>query len=155
MNTNVTAYWEQFLDSLPADSPYRIRPFTAEPWGDSPAMADELGHLIADGTKTATCSSVWEWEFEGEAWPQVGHLTIVLNGKGDPLCIIEVTEVELKRFNEVDAQFAYEEGEGDRSLAYWRAAHQRFFGRSMQKIGRTFAEDIPLVCERFRVIYKP
>jgi uncharacterized protein YhfF len=145
---------ETFLASLPADSPYPSRPFDADKWGDSPEMADELGALIANGSKTATCSSVWEWEAEGQAWPQAGHLTLVLNGAGQPLCMIEVVEVTVKPFNQVDAQFAYEEGEGDRSLDYWRSIHQHFFERGLSRIDKQFSEDIPLVCERFKVIYR-
>ena len=39
---SVKAYWETFLSTLPADSPYRSRTYIAEGWGDGPAMADEL-----------------------------------------------------------------------------------------------------------------
>ncbi|NIP23207.1 MAG: ASCH domain-containing protein, partial [Phycisphaerae bacterium] len=56
-------------------------------------------------------------------------------------------------YNEVDAQFAYDEGEGDRSLAYWREAHERFFSRFLPNIGLEFSETMPLVLEQFRVIY--
>lgn len=149
----VDAYWEQFLASLPTDSPYRGRGFIAEGWGDGPEMADELGALIAQGAKTATCSSVWEWEAEGQTPPGLGTLTVVLDGKGDPLCIVETVEVAVRRYNEVDADFARAEGEGDLSLAYWRDAHKRFFTRTMARIGREFSEEMPLVCERFRIIY--
>ncbi len=148
------AYWQKFLKSLPADSEYRSREYDAEGWGDSPEMADELGALIAAGTKTATCSAVWEWQAEGEPWPEIGHLTIVLDGHDGPLCIVETLEVAIKPYNQVDAAFAFDEGEGDRSLSDWRAVHRRFFSRSLTKIGREFAEELPLVCERFRVIYK-
>ena len=65
----VQNYWEQFLASLPPDSPYRTKTYVAEGWGDGPAMADELGALIAQGTKTATCSALWEWEAEGNPIP--------------------------------------------------------------------------------------
>ena len=149
----VDAYWEQFLDSLPADSPYRGRGFIAEGWGDGPEMADELGALIAQGIKTATCSSVWEWESEGQTPPGLGTLTVVLDGKGGPLCIVETVEVTVRRYYEVDADFARAEGEGDLSLAYWRDAHRRFFTRTMARISREFSEEMPLVCERFRIIY--
>lgn len=149
----VDAYWEQFLASLPVDSPYRGRGFIAEGWGDGPEMADELGALIAQGTKTATCSSAWEWEAEGQTPPGLGTLTVVLDGKGEPLCIVETVEVTVHKYNEVDADFARAEGEGDRSLAYWRDAHRRFFTRTMARIGREFSEEMPLICERFKRIY--
>lgn len=149
----VKKYWEQFLNSLPADSPYRTKTYVAEGWGDSPAMADELGTLIAQGIKTATCSALWEWEVEGNPVPQAGLLTIVLDGRGEPLCIVETVEVSVHKYNEVDADFAREEGEGDLSLHYWRQAHRNFFMRVLPKIGKQFSNEMPLVCERFRVIY--
>jgi uncharacterized protein YhfF len=49
-------------------------------------------------------------------------------------------------------RFAYDEGEGDRSLAYWREAHRTFFGRQRFE-HRTFAEGMPLVCKRFRLVF--
>ena len=155
MNENgVEAYWRAYLKALPADSPVRDEEYEAEPFGDGPELADELGALIFSGSKTATCSALWEWEVAGETPVRPGDKSVVLDGGGNPLCIIETTEVEIRRFDEVDGLFAREEGEGDLSLEYWRGAHRRFFGRTLPKIGRSFAEDMPLVCERFRVIYK-
>ena len=153
-NDRIETYWRSYLNTLPADSPVRDEQYLAEGWGDSPRMADALGTLIADGTKTATCSALWEYEAEGSSLPEVGDKIVVLDGNDDPLCIVETTEVEVRPYDEVDARFAYEEGEGDRSLEYWREAHWRFFSRTLTGIGKEPAMDMPLVCERFRVIYR-
>ena len=150
----VGAYWQKFISILPTDSPYRAKEYIAEGWGDSPEMADELGELIARGIKTATCSALWEWEAEGKPIPHKGLITIVVNGDGNPLCIVETTEVTVRQYNEVDSDFASAEGEGDFSLEYWREVHRDFFSRTLPKIGRGFSEEMPLVCERFQVIYK-
>lgn len=154
MNSDlVTSYWQTYLDTLPPDSPVRAERYIAEGFGNSPAMADELGDLVVRDIKTATCSALWEWQAEGGSLPEVGLKTIVLNGRGEPWCIIETTEVTIRAFNQVDTAFAYEEGEGDRSLAYWREGHCYFFSHSLPRIGRSFDETMPLVCERFRIIY--
>lgn len=150
----IQTYWQQFLETLPPDSLYRDKPYLVEGWGDGPEMADELGALIAAGTKTATCSALWEWQAERESPPKPGTITVVVDGSGGPLCIVETVEVTVRRYNEVDPEFTREEGEGDLSLEYWREAHRRFFSRSLHKIGREFSEEMPLVCERFRLIYK-
>jgi uncharacterized protein YhfF len=148
-------FWQSYLASLPADDPARDRPMPAA-WGfgDGPELAEELGELVGRGIKTATCSSLWEIEHEGEAIPQPGDLSIILDGRGAPICIIETTEVEVKPFDAVDAGFAYDEGEGDRSAAYWRAAHERFFSRTLAAIGRAPDPAMPVVCERFRVVFR-
>ena len=72
---------------------------------------------------------------------------VMLDGAGRPLAVIETVELTLCRFDEVDATFAYDEGEDDRTLATWRSAHRRYFTRLGQ-----FAEDMALWCERFRVV---
>ncbi|GAB1471602.1 ASCH domain-containing protein [Chloroflexota bacterium] len=153
-DSKIEKYWNDFLATQPSDSSYHGRPYVAEAFGDHPKLADELGALIVNGTKTGTCSALWEWEAEGNPIPEVGLISITLNGADEPICIIETTEVTFRRFNEVDEDFAYSEGEGDRTLNYWREAHTRFFTRILSKIGKEFSEDMPLVCERFRVIYK-
>jgi uncharacterized protein YhfF len=81
-------------------------------------------------------------------------ISITLNGAGEPICIIETTEVTQRRFNEIDEDFARSEGEGDLTLCYWREAHTNFFSRILPKVGKEFSTDMPLVCERFHVIYK-
>jgi len=153
-NEQVEAYWQEFLAILPADSPYREKAYDIDSFGDTPEMADELGVLVLSGIKTGTCSSVWEWEAEGESLPEAGSIWIVLDGSGNPICITETYEVTICKYNEVDADFARDEGEGDLSLRYWREAHRNFFSRVLPKIGKEFSEDMPLVCERFRLIYK-
>jgi uncharacterized protein YhfF len=111
-------------------------------FGDGSELADELLGLVIKGVKTATCSTEDEPNTSkpGERW-------IVLDGRGTPACVIETIEVTYSRFPEVDAAFAYEEGEGDRSLAYWRQAHRNYFSRQ----GR-FSEEMMLMCERFRLV---
>ena len=153
-NDAIEAYWQEFLATVPSDSPYLGKSYDPDGFGDSPEMADELGALVLSGVKTGTCSSLWEWEAEGEALPEAGSIWIVLDGGGNPICITETYEITIRKYNEVDADFARAEGEGDLSLNYWREAHREFFTRYLPKIGAEFSEDMPLVCERFRLIYK-
>jgi uncharacterized protein YhfF len=152
--SDIEHYWYAFLSSLPSNSTYFGKTYVAEGFGDNPSLADELGQLIVSGIKTGTCSALWEWEAEGNPIPQPGLISIVINGLGQPMCIIETTEVSVQRFNAVDEEFARSEGEGDLSLAYWREAHTNFFSRILPNFGKQFSEDMPLVCERFKLIYK-
>ena len=111
-------------------------------FGDSPELADELAALVLSGIKTATC-----WAASDGASTQVGKRMVVLSGSGEPVAVIETVELTQRRFSDVDAAFAYDEGEGDRSLAFWRRAHRRYFTRLGQ-----FAENMLLYCERFQVV---
>lgn len=150
-HTHIEAYWEQFLAAHPE---HRGKPYIAEPFGDNPALADELGNLVLSGLKSATCSAVWNYEAEGEPIPQVGMLWLVLDGRNEPMCVVETIEVTFRKYNDVDADFARAEGEDDLTLESWRAGHKRFSTRTLAPIGKEFTEDMPLVCERFHVIHK-
>ena len=134
--------------------PVHSAPPEAWSFGNKPSMADELGQLVHDGIKTATASLVWEYESEGQEIPKPGDLSIILNGRDEPLCIIETTEIRILPFNEVDPQFAYDEGEGDRSRDYWRKVHWCYFEETCKDIQRQPDESMPVVCERFKLIYK-
>jgi uncharacterized protein YhfF len=152
--SKIEAYWQAYLQSLPAEKAAAY-PEMPEAWGfgDGGKLADQLGALVVAGTKTATCSLLWEYEITGDRVPQVGDLSIILDGKENPLCIIETTEITFRPYNEVDSAFAYEEGEDDRTLASWRKAHWHFFGPTCKGIGKELDESMPLVCERFKLIW--
>jgi uncharacterized protein YhfF len=111
-------------------------------FGDSPELADELAERVLAGTKRATC-----WAAGEGPKTHVGKQWVVLDGSAVPIAVIETIELTLRHFDEVDAAFAFEEGEGDRTLASWRRAHRNYFGRQ-----GTFAPDMLLYCERFRLI---
>ena len=61
--------------------------------------------------------------------------------------MLETVELERRRFGEVDATLAHDEGEGDRSLADWRRMHTEYFTRRGE-----FSPDMELYCERFRLV---
>ena len=112
-------------------------------FGDSPELADELVTLVLEGKKRATCWAV----VEGMKGAEIGVQMVVRDGAGRPRAVLQTLELTQRRFDEVDEQFAFDEGEGDRSLAYWRAAHQRYFTRL-----RLFDPHMMLWCERFRLV---
>ena len=145
----VSVFWQGYLDSLAERHPRRLSPIP-EAWsfGDSAEMADELGELVRQGVKTATCS-----RYDGGNALDDAGLNIILDGKNSPLCLIETYEIVVQPFSKVDAAFAFAEGEGDRSLDYWRNAHIKFFSREAKAEGYSFTEDMLLACERFRVLY--
>jgi uncharacterized protein YhfF len=152
-NEQLEQYWQTYIAGLP-DNSSSCESYEVHQFGDSSTLADELSTLILKGTKTATCSALWEWEAEGINLPEIGTKKIVLDGNGNPICIIETTEIVIQSFSEVDAQFAYEEGENDRSLESWRKEHWQYFSRVLPEIGKEPTPEMLLVCERFRVVYK-
>lgn len=145
-------FWAQAQRVVPALDTERF--YEAFAFGDSEALATELADLVLRGIKLATASLVWTYEVESKPRPRPGDLSIVTSWSQRPLCIIETTAVDVVAFDAVTESFAHAEGEGDRSLAYWRRAHTDFFQRECLRIQRDPAPDMPVLCEHFRVVFR-
>lgn len=151
MDPDIEAFWDEARQQI-GDDALEEAP-QAWAFGDSSELADDLLELVLAGMKTATCDAVWRFEADGEPIPEPGDFSIILDGDDEPRCVIETTEVRVMPMHEVDEQFAYDEGEGDRSREYWYAAHEEFFSRILPEIDREFDPEMPLVLERFRLRY--
>ena len=116
--------------------------------------ADLLAKLVINGEKTATSSAYPLYELENETLPKVGNYNIILNSKGEPVCIIQTKKVYIVPFNEVTEEHAYKEGEGNKSLGFWRKVHESFFSQCLKEVGLNFNSDMKVVCEEFEVVYK-
>jgi uncharacterized protein YhfF len=136
------------VPGLPAEGPYQVWHF-----GDSDALAHELAELVLLGVKRATTGLLWDAEADPSAMPVEDGYSIVTERSGVPRLIIRTTDFEVRPFRAVDAEFAAAEGEGDKSLDYWRAAHWRYFTRRCEALGRVASEAMPVILERFQLIY--
>ena len=130
-----------------ADLPLKYRTLELSEFGDSEELCNELVGLIVASKKTATCGALAHYEADNEPLPNVGEMYIVADWAGKPKAIIKTTSVEVKRFDEVDEDFARAEGEGDLSYAAWRDGHIDFFTRN-----GGYSPDMKLVCERFELV---
>ncbi|MGK7947540.1 MAG: ASCH domain-containing protein [Xenococcaceae cyanobacterium] len=142
-------FWQAYLATLPTHHPHLFQPLP-DAWcfGGCPQMADRLSNLVVRGIKTATCS-----RYFGENILDSMGLSIILDGNENPLCIIETYEITVRRYQDIDEEFAIAEGEGDLSLDYWRKAHWNFFSREAEKENYEINENMLLLCERFFVLY--
>jgi uncharacterized protein YhfF len=153
MTGPAASFWQRYLDRLCAADPHRSTKPDVFAFGDTPALADELGSLVKAGRKRATASLPVEFTSLGQPLPITGDVAVVTRADGTPIAIIELTEVRQLPFSAVDAAFAADEGEGDGTLAYWRAAHRQYFGRVATKLGAAFDENTAVICQRFRVVW--
>lgn len=153
MNNLQKEYFEKYLQQLPSSEGYRSRPVFADYFCADEENANICADLILNGEKTATCSMKYWYESGLEPMPCVGNLQIVTDWYGNPTSIIETTDVSLCRFSDVTAEFAAMEGEGDKSLAWWRKAHWTFFSSECTELGIEPKKDMLLVLERFGVVY--
>jgi uncharacterized protein YhfF len=151
MNLAAGNYWQIFLDShpeVPQGTPYQVWHF-----GNTAEMANELAQLVISGKKFATASLASVNELKPDEAPIPDGYSVVTDLRGEPKCVIQTTEIRHIPFEEVDPQFASDEGEGDQSLEYWREVHHKYFTREAAELGLEFNERSIICCERFRLLY--
>jgi len=127
------ADWLQFVGESPATTTLQ---YSSWYFADNEKDADELVELVLAGVKRGTAASGWEYQHEGEPLPVAGALHIVTDYSGFARCLIRTTHIEVLPYRDVPASFAETEGEGDRSIEYWRSVHWPYFERVHARIGR-------------------
>jgi len=116
--------------------------------------ANELAELTFKGIKRGTASLKYWYEVEKERIPEIGDLNIITDWDGKPVCVIKNEKISIVSFKDVGEDFAYREGEGDKSLKYWRDVHLEYFTEELKEVGREFNEDMLVVCQEFDVVEK-
>ena len=119
-----------------------------------PEIADEILECLLQGSKRATTGLKCLYDIENEPLPQIGEYSVILDSHGLPRCITQITKIEITKFRDITEEYAYIEGEGDKSLNYWRNAHREVFTRECREdFHMDFSEDMECVCEHFDVVY--
>jgi len=146
----IADFWAEYC--LAAGVP-EATPFQAWPFGDSNELAHELAELVLHGPKRAT-AGLQAWNtLRPEDAPVADGYSILTEFDGRPRGVVRTTWLDQRPLREVDAAFAWDEGEGDRTLADWMDGHRRYFGRVCASLGIPLTDDLPVVLERFELLY--
>lgn len=142
--------WSEFCRETNTDPE---TPYEAWAFGGAP---EKLARLVIQGIKTATASAYDLYALDdSEAMPKVGDYSVILNSREEGVCVIRTTKLSVVPFDRVGPDQAYMEGEGDRSLAYWRQVHEEFFREELEAYGLQFSKEMKVLCEEFRLVYLP
>jgi uncharacterized protein YhfF len=120
-------------------------------------LRDQLVAAILSGDKTTTSGLVVDYEHEDDPLPLPGLRQQVVDSAGNPVAVIETTAVRVVRLADVDLAHALGEGEGYRSVAEWRAGHERFWHsadmrEAMSDPEFTVDDDTLVVAQTFRLV---
>ena len=149
-DARVQEFWLAFCVGarVPETTPYQAWYF-----GDSSALAHKLAELVLRGPKRATAGLGVTLDATPHVAPELDGYSVITEYDGTPRAVIRSTAVERRAFRDVDADFAWTEGEGDRTLDDWKAGHWSYFTRECATLGRTMSEDDEVVLERFELLY--
>lgn len=147
----IDEFWNMFLRESGKNKKLKYRDCfhfdLTEEW------ANKLLELVLIGRKQATASSLLQFELNDEEAPQIGDHSIITDWDGNPRCVIETTSIIILPFKDITFDICKREGEDD-NLESWREAHRRFFTAEGKELGYTFSEDMPVVFEDFKVVFK-
>jgi uncharacterized protein YhfF len=109
----------------------------------------KLVAAVLRGEKIATASLREEYVPDtSEPLPQPGESFLLLGYDAEPLGVVKTTELRVVRAEDVDLQFARDEGEGFETVEHWGVAHQRFWS------DHQITDDTMIVCERFTLVVR-
>lgn len=143
-------FWQNYLKKNPQENPSRS--VSASCPGNE-EIADGLLALYLEGKKTAASGLVKDYHFHKDPLPQVGDYWIILDSKREPRCIVKTVRVEFFLFREISLEVAQAEGEGDRTIAFWKKAHTDFFSPFLEKLNIKNLEEEHVVVEFFNVVF--
>ncbi len=148
---SLDAYWRRFRAT-------RAGAAAPDAWydtmsiGSTPEAADNGARLILAGIKTATSSLPSDYS-ASKPPPYPGAYSILLDGRGHPVGIVETTAVAERRVAEIDANFAAAYGEWDRTLVTWKKQMQAYYEPTLTERGLDWTHDTRLLCEWLRVVW--
>ena len=150
-NTSAKNMWGAYLDkhsnTISNKAPKTIH------FCDNEKDANECANLVKQEIKKATSDSLLGIQLRNEGLPKIGDLTIVTDWDGNAQCIVKTTKVQLKPFFSVDESYAKIEGEGDKSLQYWKKTHWDYYARELKEFNREPRESMIVVCQEFEKVF--
>ncbi|WP_202081175.1 ASCH domain-containing protein [Caldalkalibacillus salinus] len=154
MAKTVESLWKKYLSKIGESPTTTQKTYQAWHFHNNEEDANALAKLVKNRVKTATASLYQEYIEENESLPEVGQYNIITDWDGHPVCVIQTIKVDVKPFQDVDETFAFKEGEGDKSLRYWREAHWDFFSALIKefKFDMAPSNEMLVVCEEFEVV---
>lgn len=145
----VTDFWTACLPTLsapPADGFYRVRSI-----GGTPETTDIITKLILAGDKTGTFTSPLMFEGDRSITPELGAYSVLTDSKDVPRAVLQTTGLLTLPFNRITEKETAVDGPAVRPLEIWKPIHVTFFTNEMEARGKTFAEDMPVTVEKFKV----
>jgi 5-formyltetrahydrofolate cyclo-ligase len=115
-------------------------------------ITDSLIQLYLGGKKWAGSSIVQDFESAGDPLPRVGNYWIVLDSAERPRLLLKTVRVEIHAFEEITAEIARAEGEGDLSVEHWKKSHGEHYAPHLAGWGVSRLSDARVITEFFEIL---
>lgn len=150
-NASARNMWGDYLDKHLEDA-FVEAPKTIH-FCDNEKDANECLDLVLKNVKRATSPSLLGLQLRNEPLPKIGDFLVITDWDGKAKCIVKTTTVKLKPMFSIDEAYAQKEGEGDKSLAYWKKTHWDYYTRELAEFNREPRESMIVVCQEFVKVF--
>ncbi len=150
-NKSAKSLWGNYLEKHPKN--VFVEAPKIEHFCDNSKDANYCAKLVEKGIKKATTHSLLGLQLRNERLPKIGDFRIVTDWDGKAKCIVRTTAVQLKPMFSIDENYAQIEGEGDKSLTYWKQTHWDYYTRELKPFNCTPKESMIVVCEEFEKVF--
>nr|WP_298995767.1 ASCH domain-containing protein [uncultured Allomuricauda sp.] len=150
-NASAQDLWTDFLNSKPnlvCEGEPKVIHFC-----DNEKDANVCSELVNKEIKRATSHSLLGLQLRKETLPKIGDLAIVTDWNGKAKTIIRTTGVKLIPYFAIREEHARMEGEGDKSLDYWKKVHWDYYTRELSEFKRLPRESMIVVFEQFEKLH--
>ena len=114
--------------------------------------SDHITELAIKSIKRATAHLAIDFELNNVTRRQKGDYWMILWEDLSPAVVVELVNVEECKFEDVSAEFAAREGEGDGSLEFWKKTHEDYFKLQLTDWGHEWSDQLRVVLESFDVV---
>lgn len=149
--SKIEIFWENFKIRNPEF--VNIKTPRADHFCNNKKDADELAELVVKSIKQATCGALLTYKNENVDIAKVDDIWIVTDYEGNPKCVTKTTKVTIVKFEDITAEMAKKEGEGDKSLKYWKKVHWDYYSREMKPYNEKPTNDMIILCEYFKTVW--
>lgn len=120
---------------------------------DNEKDANEYAHLVKTGIKKATSHSLLGIQYREEFLPKIGEFLVITDWDKKAVCIVKTTGVKLVPYFNITQEYAKLEGEGDKSLEYWKKTHWDYYTKELEPFSRLPRESMIIVCQEFEKVH--
>jgi|TARA_B110000261_G_scaffold56555_1_gene66733 uncharacterized protein YhfF len=152
VSPNVKAI-DTFWSSAVADNPALNQDHQVRWIGLDEETTLQIVEYIKSGEKTATFTLPWVNSFNNWANSHVGLPLIILSCHGEPLLVVQITEVIETTFGAIDYSVTGLDGPPVRDTAIWLALHNGYWNEILEGQGMTCTSDMPVLVEKFKPVY--
>ena len=109
--------------------------------------------FIKEGEKVGTFSLPWLMESENIPASHTGQPIILLSYDGKPEIVVQITDIEETIFGEIDYDVTKIDGPPVRDPEVWIPLHREYWNNILKPYGRSCTDDMPVIVERFQLVY--